>query len=182
LFCDDGGSPVAPAPGTEASVEGLGGGIVYSHWLRESMALTFSMTGHVVDVETGLSDSETGVEDRGTVVASTLVGVRWYLLPPAELRPFVSGSIGPVIGSRFETGSGPTRSITTAAAGGQLGGGFDAQIGRSFMIGVLAGYDLMADFPTPLAGEDNFSGFTIRVELGFLWGKGRATRGTTPSY
>jgi hypothetical protein len=63
--------------------------------------------------------------------------------------------------------------VTTAAAGGQIGGGFDAQINRYFMIGVMAGYTFMSDFSTPLADRTNFSGPGISVEFSFLWGKGR---------
>jgi hypothetical protein len=54
-----------------------------------------------------------------------------------------------------------------------LGGGFDAQINRYFMIGVSAGYNFMSDFSTPLAGSRNHSGPGVNIELSFLWGKGR---------
>lgn len=170
-------SPENPTPTTENKVNNLGGGIVYSHWSRESLAVTLSMTGHVVDLETGLDDVETGVSDHGTVIASILVGARWYPLPPSSFRPYVTTGMGPFIGSRIETGPEQIRSITTGAVGGQVGGGLDAQIGHSFMIGVLAGYNFVADFPTRLAGRDNFSGFTTRIELSFLWGRGKAASG-----
>ena len=63
--------------------------------------------------------------------------------------------------------------MTTAAAGLQLGGGFDVQITRSFMMGARAGYNFVSDFATPLDGEDNFSGFEIGIEFGWVFGRGR---------
>ncbi len=160
-----GGSPESPSWGTFNSVNGPGGSLGYAHWFRENLAFTLDFAGHALDVENGFST-------QATAVASALAGIRYYPLAPAQVRPYLAVAMGPFIGVGAQTGIGVTNTVS-GAIGGQFGGGLDAQVTRSFMIGGRVGYNAMSDFATPIFGKDNFSGWEIAIELGWLFGKGR---------
>jgi hypothetical protein len=57
--------------------------------------------------------------------------------------------------------------------GGHLRAGADFHLARSFAIGVDGGYNWMADFSEPVGLNDNYSGFGLGVNFGWLWGKGQ---------
>ena len=157
------------------------GGIRYTRYFKESLAATFSIDaggGQVGDVSTryGNFDGVSGV-------VSFPVGVRWNPLQFGRqadgIKPFVAFSAGPVIGD--STGDYPGRMrgsdvYTTATIGGFMGGGVDFHAGRTCVIGVDAGYNWMADFARPVGGSDNYSGPTVSVNLGFMWGRGSTPR------
>jgi hypothetical protein len=65
-----------------------------------------------------------------------------------------------------------THTKTLGTYGGYFGGGLDLQMGRNFMLGIAMGYHLMADFPEPLAGEENYSGIELGAGLSLLLGRG----------
>jgi hypothetical protein len=159
------GSQNIPSIGTYTSVHGPGGSLGYAYWFRENLAFTLNFGGHTVDVETGLTQ-------RATVIASSLFGIRYYPLAPMQVRPYVTAGTGPFIGIASQTGFGATSTVT-GAIGGQFGGGLDAQITRSFMIGGRVGYNVISDFSTPLFGRNNFNGWEIGIEFGWVFGKGR---------
>jgi len=109
------------------------------------------------------------------VLSSALFGARYYPAAASRmaLQPYLAIGVGPYIGveSISRTGFGiseKTRVLGTF--GGQLGGGLDLLLGRHFMVGVNLGYNLMADFPEPLAGRWNYSGFEASAGLSVLIG------------
>jgi hypothetical protein len=72
-----------------------------------------------------------------------------------------------VSGSRVIAGT-----HTEVSIGGDLGVGVDLHLGRAVSLGLDAGYRWMADFPEPVGARDNYSGFTLAVRIGWLFGKG----------
>ena len=107
-----------------------------------------------------------------TIVAVPL-GVRWNPtrgdLQARPVKPYLALSLGPVIGSGNGASVSPQGVFagdrTEVTVGGQVGVGVDFHLNRRFSLGLCAGYDWMADFPDPIGGRDNYSGFTARREL-----------------
>ena len=159
------------------------GGIRYTRYFTESLAATFTIEGGGAQVGEGVAMS--GTFDGVSGIARFPVGVRWNPLTFGRqadgIKPFLSFSAGPVIGDssgddhgRRTAGYGNVH--TSATIGGFVGGGVDFHAGRTCVIGVDAGYNWMGDFSQPIGGSDNYSGPTVSVNLGFMWGRGSTPR------
>jgi outer membrane protein W len=157
------------------SVKNVVGALTYSNWMRENLAGFVTLKGLLAEARS--ISGPYGDSDTTVVITSALFGMRYYPIsaPQASLRPFVAAGIGPFLGVESRTDvhelyRKTTRTRTLGAIGGYLGGGFDMQMGRFLMLGVSAGYNLMDDFPEPLAGERNYSGPEVGISLSFLIG------------
>jgi hypothetical protein len=152
-------------PGSYDGVFGPGGSLGYAYWFREDFAFTLNFAGHV-------AGAESGPYDDGTAIASTFFGVRYYPLPPIQVRPYVGIATGPVFvaSSAIDTEWGST---FTTAIGAQISGGLDAQINRWFLIGGKLGYNFMSDLAGPTSLS--FNGWEAGIELGWVFGKGRSS-------
>jgi hypothetical protein len=145
-------------------------GFSYSHWLRENLALSVTMS--ILSPEVGTQIGPVAFTTNGVVAA--LVGARFYLPDlgsSSTVKPYVTGSVGPYIGSGKEIGAHTTKTVTVVSPGAHVGAGLDFQLHRSFMLGLRGGYHFMSDFSQPLAGQDSFSGFELGVEVSWLFGK-----------
>jgi hypothetical protein len=146
-------------------------GFGYAYWLREDLTLNLSMS--ILAPEVGVHVGPVSVTTNGVVAA--LAGVRWY--PPnlgsPTVKPYVTASLGPYIGSGVEVRAYRTKTLTVVSPGGHVGGGLDIQFHRDFILGVRGGYNFMSDFSQPLAGRDNFSGFEMGVEISWVFGQGK---------
>jgi len=161
--------------GTTADVMG---GLGFTHYVREDLAMTFTLAGAAVQEEATVT---TRTVTAASVVASEmLVGVRWNPLArnhtPQAIKPFLAVAAGPIFGLAERSFSGPGTISSTdtvrTTLGAQLGGGVDFHVARSFSIGLEAGYHAMAGFSQPVALRENFNGPHITVGLGWLFGKG----------
>jgi len=167
-----------PGGVVETSVAGFGGGLDYYRWFREDLALAISASGRAVDATTYVGFPGTATE--ATAVSSLLVGVRWYPTsrPTASVRPWVSGMLGPYIGSGTSTRAGMPGSVVEtkvlAVPGAYLGAGVDFRIGGHFMLGISVGADLPADFSEELAGTKNYRALQMGMSFGWAWGKGHS--------
>jgi hypothetical protein len=155
------------------NIENLMGAFTYAHWVRDDLATHLTFSGLVASVSS--IEWAAGTSDSTVVLSSVLFGVRYYPASASQiaLHPYLSIGVGPYIGveSISRTGIGineKTRVLGTF--GGQLGGGLDLQLGRHFMVGINLGYNFMADFPEPLAGQWNYSGFEVSAGLSLLIG------------
>ena len=165
--------------GVETSVgnNGAFGGIFYSHWLQENLALTCFAGGMALDVSTdaGLL----GVNTETSTVGTLLMGLKYYFAPStlnSKTRPYLRAAVGPFIGSQSNVRSSlevVQEERTEYAAGGQLGAGIDFVTGRHFMMGLELGYNLMSDFDRPIGGSSNYSGPEFGFDLAWLFGQGR---------
>ena len=149
--------------------EHLALGFGYSHWLRENLAMSVTMS--ILSPEVGTQIGPVAFTTNGVVAA--LVGARLYLPglgSSSTVKPYVTGSVGPYIGSGKEVGTHATKSVAFVSPGAHAGAGLDIQLHHSFMLGVRGGYHFMSDFSQPLAGRDNYSGFELGVEVSWLFG------------
>jgi hypothetical protein len=161
----------------DSSVAGFGGGLDYYRWFREDLALAVSASGRAVDVSTYVGVPG-GTRTDATTISSLLVGVRWTPAnrPRASVRPYLTGLVGPYIGTGTTTGTGlPGASVETkvlAVPGAWVGGGVDFRLGGHFTLGVGLGADLPANFGEDLAGTRNYRALQMSVTFGWVWGKG----------
>ena len=161
--------------GTTADVMG---GLGFTHYVREDLAMTFTLAGAAVQEDATVT---TRSVTAGSVAASEmLVGVHWNPLKrnhaQQAIKPFLAVAAGPIFGLAERSFSGPGTISSTdtvrTTLGAQLGGGVDFHVARSFSIGLEAGYHAMAKFPQPVGLRDNFNGPHVTVGIGWLFGKG----------
>lgn len=152
------------------------GGLGYSRWLREDIALGVNLMGLAGEVSTTIG---TEVSNQSFSLASILINAKKYL--PAStlksnIRPFLTAGAGVFIGTITETSVGPVVNVsvgeTMGAFGGQIGGGVDIPMGRYFIMGSKIAYNLVSDFREPLGDRDNYSGLEFNISLGLMLGKG----------
>jgi len=168
----------APATVTAGSAIDLIGGVAYTYYARESLAVTLSTFG--VGLSSGASVSSSGVSTGSVVGVATLFGARWNPLKGEHrrqaIKPFVTASGGPVSGVASGTfvggGTVSTGTTTRTTIGARFGGGFDLHVARSFSIGIDAGYLAACCFPQPVAGRKDLSGPQVAIGFGWLFGKG----------
>lgn len=162
---------------TSTGGEGAMGSVMLAHWLKENLAITFTVSGQSIDVETKIDAGS--VSTRTATIGSLHTGIRYYIPKPTfrvSWRPYLSASVGPYISSESNTSITSTMSVeskTQTAFGVQLGAGVDITLSRVFMIGIHTGYNLMTDFSDPIGGKKNFSNPEFGIGLSFLFGKSR---------
>jgi hypothetical protein len=157
------------------------GGIRYTRYFRESLAATFSIEGGGSQV--GTFATRNGVYDGVSGIVAVPVGIRWNPLKYGRqadgIKPYLAFSAGPVFGNTVADGhrrDGWGNVQSTATIGGFAGGGVDFHAGRTFVIGVDAGYNWMGDFAMAIGGHDNYSGPSVSISLGCMWGRGSTPR------
>jgi hypothetical protein len=165
-----------------ARVGNLAGGFEYTRFMSERLAVTFGAT--VRPNSAGSVVTTDGVFSGSSTVVVLPVGVRWnpgrgdYRMRP--VKPYLAFGLGPVIGSA--AGSSVTWRGASAGAseetalGGHVGGGVDLHLGRGCSFGLGLGYNWMTNFAEPIGGRRNYSGVDFSLSLGWIFGKGDATR------
>jgi hypothetical protein len=162
-------TPGAPALKSVSTSAGVIGGIQYTTFAREDLALTFGVIGRAAERST----VSTIVTTTGTAFLTLPVGVRWNPFtarhPSSQLKPFVGATIGPafgVAGSIVSTANGTNVEYSQTTVGGDLLAGVDFHFGRPCSISVSGGYNWVGV-------HNNFGGAEFGVSFGFLWGNGR---------
>lgn len=164
---------------TVSSAAGVFGGLQYTAFVREDLAVTLAMTGRASG-----SDQVSGrtVSSSGAALLAFPIGVRWNPFtsghPSSVIKPFVAGTIGPIFGATEQSFVGGAGTVANSeSAGTTVGGdalvGADFHLARWFSLGVSGGYTWMADFGHPIGARSNFSGAEFGISFGFLFGKGR---------
>jgi hypothetical protein len=170
-----GRDPGGVTAGTTADVMG---GLGFTHYVREDLAMTFSLAG--VAVQEGSSVSARGVAAGDVAAGAMLVGARWnpFKTNHAQnaVKPFVSVAAGPVFGlaegSFVGAGRISSGDVVRTTLGVQIGGGVDLHVARSFSIGLEVGYHAMPSFSQPVGLRDDFNGPHVAVSFGWLFGNG----------
>jgi hypothetical protein len=178
-----------PSRGTSSAVVRSGwdnnsfsSGMLYTHYLNENLAVTAGF--NVLEMGEGTVVTREGTFSGSSTLYAIPIGARWFpertISRSGTTRPFLAAALGPIIGEAVGSdvigGTVESGGHTETAALAYLGGGVDFHIGRSWALGVGAGYNLMSDFARPVAGHDNYSGFELRIGFGWVFGKGTAAR------
>jgi hypothetical protein len=149
----------------------LAAGLQYTRYLKENLSITFAIEAVAPEIGDGAVSS----------VVTFPVGVRWNPLSFGRqndgIKPFVAAGLGPVLGENvggYGSSGGWGNAYTSATVGSYLRGGADFHFARSFAIGVDAGYNWLADFDRPVGARRNYSGFSMGLGLGWLFGRGTA--------
>jgi hypothetical protein len=175
MFDITGRAPSVVVEGEAAAINVLGG-LRYTRFLQEGLAMTFGIDG--LEATAGSTVSASGVHDGETGVGAFLLGVRWNPVPgwTQPVKPYLDLSIGPVFGGASGAGVGPggiyAGEVVEVAVGGVAGAGVDFHVSRGFSLGASAGYRWMTDFSRPIGTRDNYSGFELTLNIGWLFGKG----------
>jgi hypothetical protein len=158
--------------GVEAEVKAgaFVGGIQFSHWMQEYLAVTLS--GGLLEGKVSSTVNITSVSQHVSSVSPLLLGVRYYAFEEAangEVRPYLSAAVGPYIGSEVSNTILTQGSRTEAAFGGRLGAGIDFFAGYHFKFGANAGYNLMTDFSAPIGARSNYNGGDFVLGFGYVF-------------
>jgi len=155
---------------SEAKTNGLSGSMLYAHWLQENLSLTLS--AGLLSGEASSTVSSSGFNQRASTVIPLLIGIKYYLPAPAPedaIRPFLSAAVGPFIGMEAKNTVLFQEAFSETAFGGRLGAGIDFLLGQHFTLGAGVGYNLMADFDTPIGARKNYNGAEFAFGFGYIF-------------
>jgi hypothetical protein len=152
-------------------------GIRFTWFLSETLAISAGV--EAAPGPSGTVVATPNVYAGSSTVVSIPVAAHWNPFPSrgrAELKPHLTVGLGPVIGTVDGTSVSGSRVIagthSEVSLGGDLGMGVDLHLGRSVSLALDAGYRWMVDFPEPVGARQNYSGFTLALRVGWLFGKG----------
>jgi hypothetical protein len=153
-----------------AKSSGFVGGVGYSYWMREYLAITVAAS--MLSGEVSSTVSLSNIQQRANSVVSILIGMK-YFLPQPELddhvRPYVALGIGSYVGSEAENSLFSQSAHSESVLGGRLGVGLDALLGSWFKLGANVGYNIMGDFKAPVGARTNFNGYDMSFGFGFVF-------------
>jgi len=153
-----------------AKASGFIGGLGYSYWMREYLAITIDAS--MLSSEASSTISVSNIQQRANSVVSVLIGMRYYLPEPEpedRVRPFVALGIGSYIGSEAENSLFLQSALSESVLGGRAGVGIEALLGSWFKLNANVGYNLMGDFKTPVGARSNFNGYDMSFGFGFVF-------------
>jgi outer membrane protein W len=155
---------------------GFLGGLAYSYWIRENVAL--SLSASYLKAESKTQTDLGAIYSHNVTIVPTVLSLRFYLHESdlkSAFRPFAEVGLGAFVASVNEASSGEEivqESLTQTSYGGYVGGGLDFQINHYLMLGTRAGYHLISDFSDPMGGRKNYSGPEMNFGVSLLFGKG----------
>ena len=161
---------------TSSTSSGFLGGLAYSYWVENTVAVTVSAGVADASAETSTGTGGTSVET-GTIVP-LLFGVKYQpfrLTSDDVLRPYGLVAVGPFLGFASNVYAGPTtttQTVSETALGSRLGVGLDLSLSRSLILGVGVGYRFVADFKNRIGAEKNYSGPDFLLSFGVVFGGG----------
>ncbi len=157
-------------------------GLQYARFLRENLAVTLSVSA--IAESGGEVVGPGGAFSGGSAVVGFPLGLRFNPLrgdlASRPVKPYIVASLGPVIGAQGGDFAGPggvfSGGRTEVTVGGFLGGAVDFHLGRHFSLGLTTGYNWIADFQTPVAAREDYDGFELGLNVGWVFGRGDAPR------
>ena len=122
------------------------------------------------EVAAALHGVEATAGESATVI-SLLIGINYY--PPAlaltsAVRPYLTGSVGPYVGSSADGFAGRTR--TETVVGTRFGGGVDVRLARWLHGGLRAAYHVAPNYSEPVGSITTPRGAQLSLELGVTFG------------
>lgn len=154
-----------------AKASGFVGGLTYGYWMRENLEITIAASLLSSEASSTIT-FPVSVQQRSNSVVSFLFGMRYFVPQPEpedHVRPYIAFGVGSFVGSEAENSILAQSAHTESVVGGRLGVGLDALLGSWFKLGVNMGYNIMADFKTPVGARNNFNGYDMSVGFGFVF-------------
>ena len=155
---------------SEAKVSGLTASLLYTHWLREHLALTLS--AGFLGSEASSTSGTPGFTQQSSAIVPFLLGIRHYVPEPGPddaIRPFLSAAIGTYVGMEAKNTVLVQEARSEAVLGGRVGGGIDFLLSNHFKLGANVGYNLASDFSTPIGARNNSSGADFSIGFGYIF-------------
>jgi Outer membrane protein beta-barrel domain len=154
---------------TGASFGSFVGGLRYTHWVREELAVTLS--AGLLSGSTGTEVSPGNVSEHSSAVVPVLLGVRYYPFGSTidDVRPYLSAAGGPYIGAEVVNTTFSHEVQTESVFGGCFGGGVDFMLGNHFKLGANAGYNVVSDYQFPIGERRNYDGGEFSVAFGYVF-------------
>ncbi|MGD8307088.1 MAG: hypothetical protein PVF17_10565 [Ignavibacteria bacterium] len=127
------------------------------------------------NVSVGILSSEVRVENLSNYTSSVIpimIGMKYYFSATVDntpFRPYISGSIGALIGSESATGIRGVHVHTESAVGGTAGFGSDIILGSLVKLHADICYNLFSDFEEEIGGRTNYSGPEFSFGIGFMF-------------
>ncbi len=153
-----------------ADQSAFAGGLFYEYWLEEQVSLTLGVS--MLAAEASSTVGISGITQQTSSVVPLLLGLRFYLPNPepgAKVRPFLAGAVGGYVGSEAKNTLLAQEARTETVIGGRVGAGIDFFVGNHVNLGVNAGYNLMADFATPIGGRKNYNGADFALGFAYVF-------------
>jgi len=154
-----------------AKASGFVGGLTYGYWMRENLEITIAASLLSSEASSTIT-FPLSVQQRSNSVVSFLVGMRYFVPQPEpedRIRPYIAFGVGSYVGAEAENSVLAQSAHSESVVGGRLGVGLDALLGSWFKLGVNIGYNIMADFKTPVGARNNFNGYDMSVGFGFVF-------------
>lgn len=153
----------------------LMGNLYYNYWFTDEWAL--ELNAGILNAEVFSGVSLLGVEQKAATVIPVLVGARYYPSFAAlaeNVRPFVIALVGAHMGhssSNKVTLGVKVGSETKVQSvfGSKVGLGIEAFLSSWMRLGLMAGYNIGADFKEPVGTRENYSGFDLSLNFGIMF-------------
>ena len=145
---------------------GIGGFISYNYYPNSNYAFTFSAGAMASEVRVETFSSYT------STVIPIMMGMKYYFADVDKnntLRPYLSGSLGTIIGTETGVDILYAGTHTENAFGANVGFGTDIILGSLVKLHADIGYNLYSDFKEPIGGRDNYSGAEFSFGIGFMF-------------
>jgi outer membrane protein W len=146
------------------------GGLGYSYWLRENLALT--VTASLLSAQASATVNASNVTQQASTVIPLLLGIRYYVPEPGpddNIRPYLSAAVGSYFGSEASNTLLSQQAYMETAIGGRLGVGVDFFLSNHFKLGAGVGYHLMANFENPVGARMNYNGGEFSLVAGYIF-------------
>jgi outer membrane protein W len=163
-------SPTGVTSGAKSS--GFLGGLAYTYWLRDRIALSVA-TGLIAGEATSTASLLGPTGQRASSVMPILVGMRYDLLEPEPgdaVRPYVAAAVGSFLGFEASNTLFSQSAHSESAFGGRAGVGVDFFAASWLKLDVNLGYNAMTDFRTPVGARSNYSGPDFSIGFGYVFG------------
>ena len=153
-------------PGVDVGTGGMSGKLMYNFHLDQNFALDASMGIMAVEVKVSAFHQHT------STVVPVMMGMKYYFAQPSQsnpLRPYVSGSMGILLGSESAVEILSVKAHTESAMGGYAGIGSDIILGSLVKLHADLGYNLFTDFSEAIGTRTNYSGPELSFGIGFMF-------------
>lgn len=153
-------------PGVEIGTGGVSGKLMYNFYPDENYAFNVSVGAMSVDVKVSAFNEYT------STIIPLMMGMKYYFVQSSHsnpFRPYISGSMGILIGRESSVKILSVKEHTESAMGGYAGIGSDIILGSLVKLHADIGYNMFTDFSEKIGNRKNYSGPEFSFGIGFMF-------------